>query len=106
MGCIWHSPTTEVTVRDIGGALPDYAYTTLATVLDRLVMKGVLRSRMLNRAKRYMAVGSSGAHTAVVMYEALSEDADPEGALRIFAQNLSEEEAAILHGALGPRGQN
>jgi predicted transcriptional regulator len=102
MSCIWQWPETEVKVRDVAGTLPEYAYTTVATVLDRLVAKGILRSRIVNRAKQYRAVGSSGAHTAVAMYDALFADADPASALRRFAQTLNDEEAAILRQAITP----
>jgi predicted transcriptional regulator len=99
MEFVW-SAGVEVTVRDVAGVLPEYAYTTVATVLDRLVLKGVLRCRTVDRAKRYAAVGSSGTHTAVLMYEALCAASDPDTALRRFAENLDRAEASVLREAL------
>lgn len=103
MECIWLSPGAEMTVRDVAEALPDYAYTTVATVLDRLVAKGVLHCRKVRRTKRYRAVGSSGSHTAVLMYDALCADSDPDGALRRFAASLTDAEATVLFEALDRR---
>lgn len=107
MDQFWGSGSPDVTVRSIANACPGYAYTTIATVLDRLVAKGILRSRFDGRVKRYTAVGSRERHTAVLMHDALSADRDPAGALRHFVENLSETEAEIvrkaLHAFRGPR---
>ena len=104
MEVLWTSATAEVTVREVNAALPRYAYTTLATVLDRLVTKGVLRSRLTGHTKRYVAVGTRGAHTAVLMHEALAVDDDPEAALRRFAGTLDDHQQAVLREALTSRG--
>lgn len=44
-----------VTVREVGGAFPTLAYTTLMTTLDRLYRKGVLLRRRRGRAFAYQA---------------------------------------------------
>ena len=72
----------------------------MATVLDRLVHKGLVRRRMDGRAIRFAANGSQGAHTAVLMHETLSRGDDPEAALARFAEILSPEEAAVLRASL------
>lgn len=97
---LWHLDGSEVSVRDVADALPECAYTTVATVLDRLVQKGILRCRLVARTKRYIAVGSRGAHTAVLMREALSADADPTAALRRFAASLTPSEIRVMRQAL------
>lgn len=97
---IWQSTEVDVTVRTVATELPQYAYTTVATVLDRLVAKGVLRTRLVKNTKRYTPVGSRGAHTAVLMHDALAADADPDSALRRFAASLTEDQAATLRDAL------
>jgi predicted transcriptional regulator len=99
MEIAWAS-TGDVSVRDLCNELPGYAYTTVATVLDRLVHKGVLRRRMDGRAIRFSAVGSKGAHTAVLMRKVLEEDNDPDVALLCFVEGLSEAEASVLRRAL------
>ncbi len=81
-------------------ALPNHAYTTVATVLDRLVNKGLLNRRMDGRSIRFAPIGVRGAHTAVVMHQALAADSDPGAALICFAKTLSPSELAVLLGAL------
>jgi len=102
MDLVWESAGADVTVRGISREIPEYAYTTVATIMDRLVRKGVLRCRLVGRAKHYEAIGSRGAHTAVVMYEALMTDEDPESALRRFVNQLSDAEALVVREALAP----
>ena len=104
MDWLWTTSSETVTVRDVADAFPEYAYTTLATIMDRLVVKGVLRSELDGRTKRYEATGNRGSHTAVLMYHALSADGDPALALRRFVECLSESEAALLRKALKGRG--
>ncbi len=100
MEIVWASAAREVSVRDVAAALPEYAYTTLATVLDRLVHKGLLNRRMDGRTIRFAPIGSAGAHTAVLMHKVLDDDRDPEAALLLFAENLTETEASVLRRAL------
>jgi len=101
----WRDSAREVSVRQVADAFPGYAYTTLATVLDRLVAKGVLRSRLEGRTKRYRTTGRRGSHTAVLMYDALLADQEPAEALRRFVENLSNSEAEILRNALKSSGR-
>jgi predicted transcriptional regulator len=100
MEIAWASATSDVSVRDLCNELPDYAYTTVATVLDRLVHKGMLKRRMDGRTIRFSAVGSKGAHTAVLMRKVLGEDKDPDAALLCFVEGLSDSEASMLRRAL------
>jgi predicted transcriptional regulator len=100
MEWLWTTPSDCFTIRDVADAFPEYAYTTLATVMDRLVVKGVLRSQLDGRAKRYRTTGNRGSHTAVLMYDALHADSDPALALQRFAESLSESEATVLHKSL------
>jgi predicted transcriptional regulator len=96
MEIVWESPGREVTGRQVADALPEYAYTTVATVLDRLAHKAVLRRRMVERTIRFTSAGSKGAYTAVLMHDALAQDRDPHAALRHFVEGLSESETAVL----------
>jgi predicted transcriptional regulator len=100
MEILWEAADSEVTGRQVANQFPEYAYTTLATVLDRLTHKGVVKRRMDGRTIRFAAIGSKGAHTAVLMHEALAGDSDPDVALVRFAENLSDDEAAVLRRAL------
>ena len=105
MEILWGSGGRELSVRNVADQLPEYAYTTVATVLDRLVRKELLQRRMDGRTIRFVSVGSKGAHTAVQMHTLMAEDGDPEAVLRCFAANLSDTEVAILRRSLGRGGR-
>jgi predicted transcriptional regulator len=100
MNVVWQSEGREVSVREVADTLPEYAYTTVATVLDRLVHKEMLIRRVDRRTIRFATIGSKGAHTAVQMRMLLAEDGDPEAALERFAEGLSNFEASILRESL------
>jgi predicted transcriptional regulator len=100
MDILWEDADRELTGRDVADVLPDYAYTTVATVLERLAHKGLVRRRMDGRSIRFAAIGTRAAHTAVLMHDALAVGRDPGSALTRFAETLSSAEAAILRGAL------
>jgi predicted transcriptional regulator len=97
---LWTDPTRDLTGRDVADRLPDYAYTTVATVLDRLTRKGLVDRRMGGRAIRYGATGTRSAHAAQLMHEAIVVTGDPEAALSSFAATLSPSEARALRRAL------
>jgi len=103
MGILWEQGGTELTGRNVADVLSDYAYTTVATVLDRLVHKGLVRRRMDGRSIRFAPIGTQGAHAAVLMRQALSNGDDPTAALERFAETLSPEEAAVLRASLDAR---
>lgn len=100
MAILWKVPGSELCVRDVADALPEYAYTTVATVLDRLVHKGLLRRRMDGRTIRFTTIGTRGSHAAVLMHEALAVSGDSDAALERFAETLSPSEASVLRHAL------
>jgi predicted transcriptional regulator len=100
MEILWQDPEKEFTVHDVVAALPEYAYTTHATVLDRLVHKGLVRRRKEGRAFKFAAIGTGSMHSAVLMYQALTVGPDPNAALVRFAETLSPSEAEVLRTAL------
>jgi predicted transcriptional regulator len=97
---LWEEPARELTGRDVADVLPGYAYTTVATVLDRLAHKGLVRRRMDGRTVRFGPTGTGATHTAVVMHEALGATGDPDAALVRFAETISPSEARVLRQAL------
>jgi predicted transcriptional regulator len=105
MDILWEDPERELTVRSVADVLPEYAYTTVATVLERLGQKGLVRRRKVGRVVRFVAIGTRGAHTAVLMREALAVSSDPDAALIRFSETLSEEEATVLRRALDRAGR-
>jgi predicted transcriptional regulator len=100
IGILWEKPGGELTGRDVASALPEYAYTTVATVLSRLVHKELVTRRMDGRTIRFTTTGTSATHAAEVMHEALVTAHDPDSALVRFVETLSGSEAAILRRAL------
>jgi len=97
MDILWEEPGRELAGRDVAGLLPENAYTTVATVLDRLVHKGLVHRKMEGRFIKFTAVGTPGAHTAMLMHEALATGGDDrESALARFAETLSPSEAVAL----------
>jgi predicted transcriptional regulator len=100
---VWDLPDPEPTGHEVADALPKHAYTTVATVLDRLVHKGIRNRRRDGRSIRFAPIGVRGAHTAVVMRQALAAEHDPGAALVCFANMLSSTEAAVLLGVLDER---
>jgi predicted transcriptional regulator len=105
MDILWNAADRESTGRQVANGLPEYAYTTVATLLDRLVQKGLVHRRMEGRTIRFAAVGSEGAHTAVLMRETLAAGHDSEASLTRFAETLSDSEAATLRRALDRLGR-
>jgi predicted transcriptional regulator len=100
MDILWAASDRELTGRDVADLIPENAYTTVATVLDRLVHKGLVHRRMEGRSIRFTAVGTSDAHTAVLMHEVLSASGRADSALAQFAETLSPSQAATLRRAL------
>ncbi len=100
MDVLWEGADRELTGREVADGFPENAYTTVATVLDRLVRKGLVQRRLDGRSIRFAVVGTRGVHTAVLMHEDLLAGRDPDSALVSFAQTLSPSEAAVLRRAL------
>ncbi len=105
MDVVWERSRDEPTVRDVGRSFPDLAYTTVATMLDRLVEKGVARCRMDGRTRRFSAHGSRADYTAMYMYDALRKTGEPSAALARFAETVTPAEAKALGVALQRRGR-
>lgn len=100
MNTLWERPGDQVTVRQLAERFPEHAYTTVATVLDRLAGKGMVRRDSGQRVVRYAANGSRSAHTAMLMVDALRRSDDPLEALNSFARTLLPAEVAALGAAL------
>ncbi|HXW35567.1 MAG TPA: BlaI/MecI/CopY family transcriptional regulator [Acidimicrobiales bacterium] len=101
MDSLWEEDGNESTVRDVAEKLPDHAYTTVATVLDRLVQKGLVSRRRSGRSILFAATITRAHHTATLMHEALATAGDSDAALVRFAETVSKAEAEILRRTLG-----
>jgi predicted transcriptional regulator len=97
---LWEAPDRELSGRDVADVLPEYAYTTIATVLDRLVHKGLVSRRKDGRTIYFSTIDGRAVHTAQLMHDALVEAREPEAALVRFAETISPSEAEVLRRAL------
>jgi predicted transcriptional regulator len=104
MEILWAQGGHEITGREVADQLPEHAYTTVATVLDRLVRKELVHRRKDGGKVHYTPVGSAGAHAAVLMRQAMAVGSDPDAALVTFARALSPTEVTTLRAALDGAG--
>ena len=105
MDVLWASPASALTVREVSAQLPDHAYTTVLTVLDRLRHKQLVHRTKDGRAHRYAAVASREVYTAELMHEALGTAPDRAAVLVRFAETVSSSEAVVLREALANQGR-
>jgi predicted transcriptional regulator len=95
------SPETGCTARAIATTLPNHAYTTVLTVLDRLTRKGLVERLRDGRSHHYRPTGSRESYVAEVMLGALDATTDREAALVHFAETVSPAQAQVLRDVLG-----
>jgi predicted transcriptional regulator len=100
MDVLWGSMGSGLTVREVAAELPEHAYTTVLTVLDRLRRKRLVQRRKDGRAHRYFASASRESYMAELMHEALGTAPDREAVLVRFAETVSVDEAGVLRRAL------
>jgi predicted transcriptional regulator len=88
--------------RDVLAALSERgpAYTTVLTVLDRLIQKGVVRRERDGRLWQYEAVASRDSYIAMLMLEALDLTGDRDAALVRFVSAIGTPDADTLRDAL------
>ncbi len=103
MDVLWEQPQDSHTVREVAARLPEYAYTTIATVLDRLANKELLTVQRDGRTLRYAASETRAVHTTLLMQEALAATRDPAAALACFVQGATPEQLAALSDAVERR---
>jgi predicted transcriptional regulator len=76
------------------------AYTTVLTVVDRLVGKGMLRRQRRGRAHTYRATRSRAAYTAELMASVLGSSDDRPAVLLHFVEQIPPDQAEALRAAL------
>jgi predicted transcriptional regulator len=76
------------------------AYTTVLTVMDRLVRKGMLRRQRHGRAHTYQAATTRAAYTADLMASVLDSSQDRPAVLLHFVEQIPPDQAAALRAAL------
>jgi predicted transcriptional regulator len=96
----WGRPATARDVlTDLNKQRP-LAYSTVKTVADILVHKGMLRREKEGRAWVYEPTCTRQQYTASLMQQALGGNPDPAGALLSFVEQISAEETQALRSAL------
>jgi len=106
MDIVWRSGDQEVTAREVADALPGYAYTTIATILNRLSRKGALRRRAEHNTNMFAAIASRADRAAASMRETFRTSGDPQGTLQSFAGSLTASETKALRKALDQADPN
>jgi BlaI family transcriptional regulator, penicillinase repressor len=95
------TPGRTFTAREVLVTVPDHAYTTILTVLDRLTRKGLVQRIRDGRSHHYRPTGTRVSYVAELMHDALDGTPDRQAALVHFAQSVPPEEAELLRAALG-----
>jgi predicted transcriptional regulator len=101
MDVLWDSGPGPLTGREVADHLPDRAYTTVLTILERLRRKDLVERSTDGRTHRFAAAGTREAYRAELMMDALGESTANRNAVLVrFAESVSAEEAAVLREAL------
>lgn len=101
MDVLWEDPDATLTGREVADQLPEYAYTTISTILERLARKELLIRDGQDRIIRYSASDTRAVHIALLMREALDSTRDPDAALSCFVQRLTPSLLEALRASLG-----
>jgi BlaI family transcriptional regulator, penicillinase repressor len=102
MDVLWDSEPTPLTGREVADQLPDRAYTTVLTILERLRRKNLVERSTDGRTHRFVAADTREAYRAELMLDALGEATTNRSAVLVrFAESVSADEAEVLRRALG-----
>ena len=105
MDVLWDSGGQPLTGREVADQLPDRAYTTVLTILERLRRKGLVERVTDGRTHRFCGADTRAAYRAELMMDALGESTTNRSAVLVrFAESVSAEEAAVLRKALDEVG--
>ncbi len=100
MDVLWGSMGTPLTGRQVADELPDRAYTTVLTILERLRRKNLVERTTEGKLHRFAATASRETYMAELMVEALGTAQDRHAVLVRFAEVVTPEEAVVLRQAL------
>ncbi len=100
MDVLWDTAESPVTGREVADQLPDRAYTTVLTILDRLRRKGLVTRTTVGRAHRFAASDTRESYMAELMLDAMGDSGDRGAVLVRFAESVSADEAQVLRRAL------
>lgn len=101
MDVLWDSESKPLTGREVADQLPDRAYTTVLTILERLRRKNLVERTADGRTHRFAATDTREAYRAELMLDALGEATANRSAVLVrFAESVSPAEAQVLRQAL------
>jgi predicted transcriptional regulator len=100
MDILWDSTDAPLTGRDVANQLPDRAYTTVLTILDRLRRKGLVTRTTVGRAHLFSPSDTRESYMAELMIDAMGNSVDRGSVLVRFAESVSSDEAEVLRRAL------
>ena len=100
MDVLWGSMGIPMTGRQVADQLPDRAYTTILTILERLRRKNLVERTTDEKVHRFAATASRETYMAELMVEAFGSAQDRQAVLVRFAEVVSPEEAVVLREAL------
>ena len=100
MDILWSADGRSLSGREVADQLPDRAYTTVLTILERLRRKKLVVRTEEAKVHTFRAAASREAYTASLMMESLGSAPDRHAVLVRFAKNVSPDEAKILQQAL------
>jgi predicted transcriptional regulator len=100
MDVLWDTSEAPLTGREVADQLPDRAYTTVLTILDRLRRKGLVTRTTVGRAHRFAASDTRESYMAELMIDAMGDSGDRGAVLVRFAESVSSDEALVLRRAL------
>jgi predicted transcriptional regulator len=100
MDVLWDSSESPMSGRDVADRLPDRAYTTVLTILERLRRKELVRRTTRGRVHYFDAADTREAYVAELMIDAMGRAGDRSAVLVRFAESVSVEEAQMLSQAL------
>jgi predicted transcriptional regulator len=100
MDVLWDSMGQPLSGRQVADQLPDRAYTTVLTILERLRRKKLVERRTADRTHVFSATASRESYMADLMLEPLGSALDRDAVLVRFAKTVSPQEAKVLRRAL------
>ena len=101
LAALWASPTALTTGQVVDALDTDLAYTTVQTILARLLAKGAVARQPVGRAHAYTPVLDQAGLAASRMHAMLDRGGDSAMVLSRFVGTLTAEEEATLAALLG-----
>ena len=100
MDILWDAHGECLSGREVADEIPDRAYTTVLTILERLRRKKLVKRSTDGKVHTFGAAATRDAYTAELMLEPLGNAPDRNAVLVRFAKTVSPAEAKILREAL------